>query len=500
MRNMRMRFLTLAVLWIGSHAAFAETHTSTVRLAEGTPHETMAFVQTADRPGPTVVVSVGWNEDEHGAAQALDVVRYWPIERGTLVVLPRIDLRGLVSAAQAATPRSTHPLRLRSTAAHLRPAAPEPHSVPSNPLAAAVWSLERQFHPDWLVIAHEGDELQPSAGGRGVNVVACDSDATTRALVASAGAHSTHDTFSPADLPPSAQVADQTLLAPPRVLIVQTDPERERVPARARSQRRFLHALLSRLQMLEPSVTSESLVTRLTDPELLQVGLFEDLGVSGHSHPRIEQQLRSRADVRLLSVDADDIRSGACDRFDALLFTGGRGSRQGHVLGEPGRRKVREFVERGGTYLGICAGAYLASGGTSDRLGLLNAVPASNHWQRGNGDVMVELTPAGQALFGVDQHTERAIHYANGPVWKLTHHAGLGTPEVLAWFRTELAQHHAPRGIMVNSPAMLRGRFGQGTVYAFSCHPEVTAGCEQFVLRTILTAREKHPAVATAGQ
>ena len=56
-----------------------------------------------------------------------------------------------------------------------------------------------------------------------------------------------------------------------------------------------------------------------------------------------------------------DIREGALDQFDLVLFPGGSGSKQAEGLNKAGREDVKKFVRKGGGYIGICAGSYLAT-------------------------------------------------------------------------------------------------------------------------------------------
>ena len=60
-------------------------------------------------------------------------------------------------------------------------------------------------------------------------------------------------------------------------------------------------------------------------------------------------------------LDAADIRAGKLKGYRALVHPGGRGGGQGRALEAEGRVQVRDFVASGGGYLGICAGAYLAT-------------------------------------------------------------------------------------------------------------------------------------------
>lgn len=65
---------------------------------------------------------------------------------------------------------------------------------------------------------------------------------------------------------------------------------------------------------------------------------------------------------------AKDIRSGALSRYRMIFVPGGWASNKLLALGKKGCEEIRRFVEAGGSYLGICGGAGMA---TDDGLGLL---------------------------------------------------------------------------------------------------------------------------------
>ncbi|GAB4486324.1 MAG: BPL-N domain-containing protein [Thermodesulfovibrionales bacterium] len=68
-------------------------------------------------------------------------------------------------------------------------------------------------------------------------------------------------------------------------------------------------------------------------------------------------------------VRSADIRAGCLDRYNLLFVPGGWSSNKMKALGDEGAEAVRAFVKAGGSYLGFCGGAGLA---TEDGLGLLN--------------------------------------------------------------------------------------------------------------------------------
>jgi hypothetical protein len=216
----------------------------------------------------------------------------------------------------------------------------------------------------------------------------------------------------------------------------------------------------------------------------IRVALYNDSGAAGKGVPCVTEILQHTGGYEITIFKAEDLANGVLENKDVVVFTGGSGSKEGTAIGDAGREAVKKFVERGGGYLGICAGAYLACSKFSWGLGLLNAQTVSQKWRRGVGEVQLEFTPAGQHLSTLPAEN-RPVHYANGPVIKSAGRTDLGPYEPLAFFRTELAENGTPAGAMVNTPAIVQGHFGKGRVVISSPHPEQTPGLEVVVERTI---------------
>jgi putative intracellular protease/amidase len=274
-----------------------------------------------------------------------------------------------------------------------------------------------------------------------------------------------------------------------RSLLLSTCTKDQRMPIRARQHRQMIHAALSHLEMLGPDVTPNTLLTSLEDEETIVVGIFDDAGVGGKGRENIERDLDPRPGFRTVRFDGEDIRAGSCDEFDVLVFSGGSGMGQSGALGDDGRERVKRFVNEGGTYIGICAGAYLASSGSKSWLELLDVKTRSPLWARGRANLEVELSPEGRTAFADDEAPP--ILYANGPVWEAAERDDLEDAEVLAWYRSEVAKNGTPEGLQVDTPALIHGAYGRGVAVAFSCHPEQTEGCEDFVFRAIEAARTR---------
>jgi glutamine amidotransferase-like uncharacterized protein len=199
-------------------------------------------------------------------------------------------------------------------------------------------------------------------------------------------------------------------------------------------------------------------------------------------------------------VGPPGIVSGVLAQFDVVIFPGGAGSGQATALGEDGKRGVREFVRGGGGYVGLCAGAFLATANYDWSLGLINAktltgaieVPGegtASMADRGAATVKMELTVAGARVFK-DVPRLLNIEYAGGPILSPADIDDLPDYVTLAYYRTEVWKYEPQRGTMIDTPAVVAARFGKGRVVIFSGHPEVSVQCEPMVIGAVLaTAR-----------
>jgi predicted deacylase len=118
------------------------------RLLGGTRWETTCHVQTSGRPGPVVVVMGGVHGDEPAGSHAAEAMSGWSIDRGSLLVLPRVNGPAL-RAGSRFSPRTRH-----TDLARCFPRSPG--EQPHGPLAGALWRLLVRLQPDWLVDLHEG--------------------------------------------------------------------------------------------------------------------------------------------------------------------------------------------------------------------------------------------------------------------------------------------------------------------------------------------------------
>lgn len=219
------------------------------------------------------------------------------------------------------------------------------------------------------------------------------------------------------------------------------------------------------------------------------VGVYQDEG-AGASVIDLLFVLQQIENVVIKRLTAEEIRSGQLSEVDILIQPGGSGGGQGRHLGAEGREEIRSFVKAGGDFIGICAGAYLASSDYSWSLNILDAkVVDRQHWARGKGFVDISFSSVGKEVFEVKRQ-KMNILYAQGPLLAPGDHPEIEDYQEIATFETEIAKNGAPQGVMQGTTAIALGNFGLGQVICFSPHPELTQGLEQVVQAAIQHVRK----------
>jgi glutamine amidotransferase-like uncharacterized protein len=220
----------------------------------------------------------------------------------------------------------------------------------------------------------------------------------------------------------------------------------------------------------------------------IRVALYEDAGASPN---KIAALLENVPTLKVTRVTAEQIRTGALDDADVLIHPGGSGGKQGATLAEEGRNRVRTFVQRGGGYVGICAGAYLATCDYAWSLHILDAkVIDKAHWARGNGPVEVSLSEPGQQLLAAPKQS-CSILYFQGPLLAPASNPDLPDYQPLGTFESEVHKDGVPGGVMKGTTAIVSSTFGKGRVFCFSPHPEKTPGLEPMLTRAITWAANR---------
>jgi glutamine amidotransferase-like uncharacterized protein len=217
----------------------------------------------------------------------------------------------------------------------------------------------------------------------------------------------------------------------------------------------------------------------------IRVAIYDDAGGNEAGPKNVELSLADSSMFVTQRVDAEKIRKGVLLEFDVVVQPGGSGSKQAKSLGDSGKQQIRDFVARGGGYIGICAGAYLATTEYEWSLHMLNAkVIDRAHWNRGMGDVVIKMTGEGRKFFGLEDDTV-TIAYRQGPLLMPDTASGLDPYSTLAAFETEIAKNGAPTGVMVGTTAIATGRYQKGRVLCFSPHPERSERLRSWVVLAV---------------
>jgi glutamine amidotransferase-like uncharacterized protein len=134
-----------------------------------------------------------------------------------------------------------------------------------------------------------------------------------------------------------------------------------------------------------------------------------------------------------------------------IIFPGGSGAAFYKQLGTEKSSKIIEWVRSGGSYIGVCAGAYLAS----NHLKLTPLNLPDKAWERGLHDAVIEY-----------QGVDCTVNYHNGPVFEDAEDV-----EVWARFKSNFLAENGYYA-MCGAPAITHNRFGLGCVTLYSPHLE----------------------------
>jgi predicted deacylase len=470
------------VAWLGSQLAAttcAAAGLATNSLLADTRFATFSYLNESGQPGQVVFIVGGVHGNEPAGALAADRIRHWPLLKGKLVVIPRANVPTLEARRRLTPGVATNLSNLNRN----YPKAGETNGARGE-LAQAIWELARQHRPDWVLDLHEGfDFNQKNQRSVGSSIIAFSTPASLTAadlMLAAVNEPITNaeSKFVRKTLPVDgslARAAGEHLGVPGLTLETTT---KEPLEKRVQQHEIMIHALLRHLGMIELPLDA------LT-PKTTRVALYRGPGTGGGGPTNLLWRLnRPLEGLAIQEVTPEQIQTGVLTNFDVVIFAGGSASKQAAALAESGREQVRNFVGNGGGYVGICAGAYLATSGFSWGLKIIDARTVSPKWQRGIGTIKMELSDPGREILG--ERTEPFnVLYANGPIVQPAKEAALVDYESLAFFRTELARNGTPVGVMVDSPAIFAGPFLQGRVVCISPHPEQTTGLDDFVPKAI---------------
>lgn len=216
-------------------------------------------------------------------------------------------------------------------------------------------------------------------------------------------------------------------------------------------------------QLAEPTVKAE----RKT-----KVAMMVGKGAVGASFNWM-QVLSFCPQMEVKFVDGKMIREGALEGCDVYVCPGGYDRQIYKDIGREGAEVIREFIRKGGCYLGTCAGAiFTLNDAKGYGLSPWKQDPKNSNFKHGHAQIVMSITKRGSELMGVPA-SNRFVWYWNGPLMIPAPIEGMKS-EVLATYRGDILMNTTNLLRQAGYPAMVSVEFGKGKMVVSSCHPEIT--------------------------
>jgi len=483
--------------------AAAGTELTSGSLATDTPWQTPYYTIDSALEGPTLLIVGGIHGNEPAGYRAAEQIRHWPIVRGKLVVVPAANRPGLKANTRylPGEPETRRDLNRNFPGEDLGEGT-------RGEIAEHLWQFVQRQQADWILDLHEGYEFhishQPPKGKSksvGSSLIFKDDPTLTPIAqqmqeAANALVHDPDRQFVLLGRGPkqTTLISACTRHLGAKGMILETTFNHQPVSFRTREHRAMVGVLMRHLGMIDRDCTDLMTGSRPDEPTV--VAVYDGPGASDRGAGRLAGIVDRAADMTVHHLGPDDIRPAVLEQFDAILFPGGSGSKQAGAIGPAGRKHLRDFVRKGGGYLGVCGGAYLCSAHYSWSLDLIDTAVFTGSreieglgkkqmWYRGeSATVEMQLTEEGKKLFAhVPERFE--VTYQNGPIVSPKADPDLTPYTPLAYFRSEQVLYEPQRGTMVDTPAIVAGRFGRGRVIAISPHPEATESLHPIIMESI---------------
>ncbi|MGB0579440.1 MAG: BPL-N domain-containing protein [Limisphaerales bacterium] len=472
-------------------------------IGKGTDWETPVYFRDTGKPGPTVMIVGGVHGNEPAGARAANQIRHWPLVKGKLIAIPRANVAGLGENTRylPGAPKEQRDLNRNFPGERLSDGT-------RGKLAGALWMQILKYKPDWLFDLHEGFQFnlshQPkdgkakSVGSSIIYFKGKEMDPLVRRMQAAANATASDPDrkFALIGRGPKQTGMVNAAIRHLKIkgMILETTYQYQRLAVRTRQHRAMMSVALRELGLIDRDCAD--VMTPGNRKGHLFIGLYDGSGSSEGGINNVAKVLERDSGITVARIDPRDVRSEVMSQFDAMVFSGGSGSKQAATIGKEAAKAVRAYVKDGGGYLGICAGAFLCSAQYSWSLDLVDThvftgsreiegVGRKSMWYRGKTSKQkMQLTEAGKKLFAdIPERVE--VSYHNGPIVSPKNLPELPGYNVLAHFRSEQVLYPPQKGTMIDTPAIVEGQFGDGRVIAISPHPEATKGLETIIASAV---------------
>ena len=213
----------------------------------------------------------------------------------------------------------------------------------------------------------------------------------------------------------------------------------------------------------------------------LRAGVFTGVGSMGLSSTELIRYVARSPELDISFVDGEDMRNGALNGLDLLVMPGGASNVIVGDLGPKGVENLKEFVRRGGSYVGLCAGNVILLDDEYRVAYGMGMVPYSRYGAY-SGDAMasVTLTDEGAKALGIEKGTFD-VWYSGGPIM-FRRHDEVPDAKIETWgIYASNVTNEGWGAHMVGNVACLGGTYGKGRIAATACHPEFRRSAEPFL-------------------
>ena len=206
-------------------------------------------------------------------------------------------------------------------------------------------------------------------------------------------------------------------------------------------------------------------------PAPAKVGVFVGQGPRANGMTEYLRLVNDSPDLELTLLDADDIRADGLDGVDLLVMPGGDSRTEKRDLGTKGAERIREFLRKGGGYIGSCAGCCLLMDAVMDPERGIGIIPYHRTGSKGGYMMPVKVNAKGAAALGIEAKNY-TIRYHGGPVLEPSTNAIADAKfEIWGTYEEDFGKPGA-KPEMKGRGAMVGGTYGKGRVFAFTVHPE----------------------------
>lgn len=203
----------------------------------------------------------------------------------------------------------------------------------------------------------------------------------------------------------------------------------------------------------------------------LRAAVFVGVGSMGLSSTELIRYVARSPELDISFVDGEDMRNGALNSFDLLVMPGGM---SGTIVGEMGPKGVenfKEFVRRGGGYVGMCAGNVILLEDEYRVAYGCGMIPYSRYGSAGDAMTSMTLTDEGAKALGMKKGTFD-VWYSGGPIM-FRRHDEVPDAKIETWgvYASNIT-NEGWGARMVGNVSCIGGTYGKGRIAATACHPE----------------------------